>query len=543
MNDKPLKTAIIGWDSASFQIIAPLLEAGALPNLQHLMEKGSWGPLTSTLHPLSPTAWASFMTGMNPGKHGVFDFVSLDKDGYFRIANGGTVQAMTVWEWLSKADRRVAVVNVPMTYPPRKVNGCLIAGMDAPQIDRPFTYPPELARQLERHFGEYHVGVKAKGRPWESTTSFTERYVTNLCRLVQRRSDVVCYLLDNFTPDFLTVVFTAPDRVQHALGHLMAHPLTPQDGIGRVYRACDAALGRILKRLDEDWVVFVMSDHGACTYRRVFELSTWLLQKRWLYMHPLSGKDMLLNTLAPYRRRLGRLTGRLTKETSRLEQFFRQIEWSKTRAFALGAFGSIFIPTRDRFPHGIVEPGGQEYETICHRITKDLLEIRDPETGRPIVSAVHRGVDVYRGPFTAQAPDLLIETHSDYFVRNNLDQHTGQLTYPAGRYAGRSLAHTGRHTSTGLVVAAGKPFKAEQNRSGASIIDLAPTILYLNDLPIPTEMDGRPLLEWLQPSYRREPRFQQSDSSLQVDSSTLPPFDERDTNLLEAHLRDLGYLD
>jgi len=536
------KIAVIGWDAATFDVVTPLLQAGTLPNLKRLMSQGAWGHLESTLHPISPTAWASFMTGMNPGKHGVFDFIGMDQNRRFRILNGAAVKGKTLWARLSEANRRVAVVNVPMTYPPEPVNGALIAGMDAPRSDRAYTHPPELEAELCEHFGGYQEGVRTRSRIRTSVERFTAQYVEQLQEVTQLHGRVACHLLEHYPVDFLMVVFTAPDRVQHALGHLMAGTVSPDDGIGQVYQACDDALGQILERLDDGWTILVMSDHGACAYRRVFELSTWLEERGWLRLRSVSPATRAKTSLNPVWRRLSRLMGRPAPGRSRVEQFVDRIIWEETRAFAMGAFGSIYLNACGRFPEGIVK-GGTEYDRICRQITSELLSTRDAKTGAPVVKAVHRSAEVYSGPYVPLAPDLLVETTADYFVRNNLDQDEDRVTYPAGRYRGRSLAHTGRHTRNGILVASGGPFASKQNLDGAHIMDLAPTILHLSGLSVPTTLDGEPLLEWLNPEYyRRHPvRWRDSPATGTVGDRG-PSYDEQDEAAVESRLRDLGYL-
>ena len=536
------KMAIIGWDGATFDVINPLMQAGALPNLKRLMSKGAWGQLASTLHPISPTAWASFMTGMNPGKHGVFDFVGPDEDGRFRVVSGGAVRAETLWARLSRAGRRVAVVNVPMTYPPEPVNGFLVSGMDAPRRTQAFTHPPELAKELHDRFGGYQVGVRARAVALTAVDSFTPRYVRRLCDLTRLHGAVACDLLERHSPDFLAVVFIATDRVQHALGHLMTDGITPDDGIGQVYRACDRALGCILEKLDDDWTVLLMSDHGACAYQRVFELSTWLAMQGWLRLHPVRKYDALAEYLSPVQRRLSRLLNRSARPKPDKARFLDRIMWEETKAFAVGAFGSIYINTYDRFPNGIVEPG-REYRVVRDQIAEELLSIRDPQTGDPVVRAVHRASDVYQGPYARLAPDLLVETTNSYFVRNNLEQHEDHLTYAAGRYRGRSLAHTGRHTPNGILIAAGPPFSRAESRTGSHIVDVAPTALYLSGLPVPADMDGQPLLDWMELDYRRTHPVvratSQAPREVQRDASSYYP---EEAAAVEAHLRDLGYI-
>ncbi len=216
--------------------------------------------------------------------------------------------------------------------------------------------------------------------------------------------------------------------------------------------------------------------------------------------------------------------------------------WDETKAFALGAFGSIYINTSDRFPGGIVG-SDEEYRAICEQMTEELLATRDPETGKHIVRAVHRAEEVYQGPYVHMAPDLLIETTDDYFVRNNLDHQEGRLTYTAGRYRGRSLAHTGKHTADGILVAAGAPFTSGGNRGGARIVDVAPTILHLSGLPVPSYLDGKPLLDWLDAKYRQThpvnwDGLQLADAAARGETS----YDEQDAAAVEARLRDLGYI-
>lgn len=538
------KIAVIGWDAATFQVIRPLIEAGALPHLGQLMERGAWGSLRSTVHPLSPTAWASFMTGMNPGKHGIYDFISLREGGTFQLTNGGDLRQQTLWSRLSEAGRTVAVMNVPMTYPPVAVNGFLIAGMDTPAHATDYTYPANLRTEIESHFGPYQIDVRARGLPWQSVAHFTDTYVDRLCASVHQQGHVARYLLEKTELDFLMVVFTATDRVQHALGHLLAGPVTPDDGIGRVYRACDAATGQILEALDEDWTIFVMSDHGACAYRRTFEPNAWLMEQGLLKLRPEPRRGPWDDYLGPASRRLRRLLGLPPGSPSGLQRFLERIVWEETAAFALGAFGSIYINARDRFPKGSIT-SRDTYRAVCDRIVQGMLAVRDPVNDAPIVRRIYRRDEVYQGPNAHLAPDLLLETYEDYFVRNNLDHQEGRLTAPAGRYGARSLAHTGRHTPQGILVAAGRGIVPVGEQPEAQIVDLAPTILYLNRLPVPTTMDGHPLLGWLDPAYVAAHPAQTIQEHLggTAEGEALGEgYSTRDAAVIEEHLRNLGYL-
>jgi predicted AlkP superfamily phosphohydrolase/phosphomutase len=539
------KIAVIGWDSATFDVIRPLAQAGALPHLARLMERGGWSDLRSTQHPLSPTAWASFMTGMNPGKHGVYDFVCLHDDGaghsQFQLSSGAHVRQPTLWARLGDAGRRVAVVNVPMTYPPAPVHGVLIAGMDTPAHARNVTHPPALLDEIEARFGPYVIDPRARGLPWQTVARFTQTYVRSLCESVQQQGEVTRHLLAGDKFDFLTVVFTAADRVQHALGHLLAGTVTPDDGIGQVYRACDAATGRILEALGDEWTILVMSDHGATSYHRVFAPNAWLAAQGYLRLRPAPRRMPFAETLAPLRRRLRRRLGQTAEGEPGLGAFLDRIIWEQTRAFAIGAFGSIYLPTRDRFRQGALA-GGAAYDALCDELIAGLLALRDPQSGSAIVRAVHRRHEVYDGPYAHLAPDLLLETDDGYFVRNNLDHQQGQMVADAGRYSARSLAHTGMHTPDGILVAAGGPFAARGQQPPAHIMDLTPTILYLNGLPLPSTLDGQPLLSWLQPEYTAQQPVIWAETDAAADAAADAAYSERDAAVVAEHLRSLGYL-
>ncbi|MBX3014541.1 MAG: alkaline phosphatase family protein [Caldilineaceae bacterium] len=536
------KVVVIGWDAATFDVLQPLLEAGTLPNLQKLMARGTAGKLLSTLQPLTPPAWTTFMTGVNPGKHGIFDFIGLNSQGHFQVLTGADVRAETLWMRLSKVGKRVLVANVPMTYPPEAVNGTLIAGMDAPRHDLAYTHPAKLSEEIAQRFGEYRVDVKAGAPAGMDSASFTQQYVEALCAQTEQQGAVADYLFAREVPDFSMVVFTAPDRVQHALGHLLAQGVTPTDGIGLVYRACDEALGRLLRHFDEHCSILLVSDHGACTYERVFELGTWLASQGWLTLAPPARLERWHELWGRVQRQFARWLHLPIRQRPGLQQFLQQIVWEKSRAFSMGAFGNIYIATAERFAQGIVKSQA-EYEAICEQITTQLLAAKDPETGAPIVKAVHRADAVYTGPYRALAPDLLVETHTNYFVRNQLDHNEARLTYPAGNYGERALAHTGRHHPEGVLVAAGPAFQKQGQGLSAQLADLAPTILHLMGQAVPSTMDGQVLQRWFTPAYQAAHPIQSTGETDAAPTQLGVAYSQEEQQVVQQRLRDLGYLD
>ena len=139
------RVLVIGWDGATFELISPWVDQGLLPNTKRMMEQGSYGVMQSVIRPGSPQAWSSFVTGMNPGKHGIFNFIEKVKNSYrVTFVNAKARGGDSVWKILSHHGLRVGVMNIPISYPPEKVNGVFLSGLDAPGVESKFTYPETL---------------------------------------------------------------------------------------------------------------------------------------------------------------------------------------------------------------------------------------------------------------------------------------------------------------------------------------------------------------------------------------------------------------
>ncbi len=537
---------VIGLDGATWDVILPLARAGRLPALAGLMRDGAWARLLSVTPPLSPPAWTSFMTGANPGKTGIFDFIGRADDGTFRLVNGNWRALPSLWGLLSRADRRVVVLNVPMTFPPEPVNGVLIAGMDAPVKDRAVGYPEDIDRRLRAAGFRYRVDVHPSGLMADSPDAFTGRYIEEVNRVAREHGAVAGWLWEQEGPDFLMVTLVNTDRVGHAAGRALkdfadparAASLPDEHPIVATYRAADAVIGDLLAALPDTATVILMSDHGFQPYDRVLNLNFWLKENGWLALDERRLRPSRWGRLAPLWTRLRyRLTGYHRANLLERAAFFRAVDWSRTRAFSFGAFGSIFINVRGRDPYGIVDPG-REYETLCDEIAHGLLSLTDPDTGEPMIRRVRRGRDVYSGPHAWRGPDLLVETAPGYFIRNALDEYRPTLTYPAGRYGNRSLEHTGMHHPEGILLMRGPSVRARGEQPAAHIVDLMPTILRLFGIAPPDHVDGRVLHEWLDvDTLPGETRVDAAREGAPGEDYT-----REEEALVEEHLRGLGYL-
>jgi predicted AlkP superfamily phosphohydrolase/phosphomutase len=549
----PHRVMVIGLDCGTFDLIKPWAAAGHLPNLARLLESGSHGILESTIPTISPAAWTSFMTGKNPGKHGVYDFFQRKEDSYdvFIVRNNLTALG-TIFHRLSKAGYRVGVFNVPMTYPPEPVNGFMVSGLGAPD-NHQYTYPPELVNKLKAQ--NYTINNPAF-QP-ESAEEFLDKLIEN----TEIRAQAMLELLRQEPWDFFMVVFRDIDTIEAFYWHYMdpAHPLHDPNTSDRLrnaileyHKQIDAIIGEMLNAFGEG-VVFVMSDHGGGPLHKEVYVNNWLAQEGFLtFRHRKSLKSSLLSLL--------RMVG-LTKETitsaigwpavdwlkSRLPLQARtwvpwenpnlteMVDWSRTQAYSFGHIGQIFINLQGREPQGIVAPGA-DYERVVAEIVQRLQGLVDPETGEHVVTATHLRDELYHGLYTNQGPDInVIFQDMRYLV------HVGTEFAHSGIFGPPVHHETGTHRLDGMVIAQGRPIRTGQKNSRPSqIVDLAPTIYYLMGLPIPSDVDGEIMRELLTDSFLTDNEITQIDAVTHEAAPT--PWTDGEEAQVAKHLRDLGYL-
>ena len=548
------RVLVIGLDGGTLDLIGPWGRQGHLPAFAHLINKGASGPLRSTIPTISPAAWTSFMTGKNPGKHGVFDFIRRRPDSYQLEYVQTDLSSMgTMFRWLSQQGRRVGVIGVPMTYPPEPINGFMVAGSWAPENEC-CAYPSELAQFLWEQ--GYTINNAMAYTP-DTARAFAQ-YVEEVTEV---RASVALELLRREPWDLFMAAFRDVDTLQAFYWHDMdpAHPFhTPEraerfgDVILDHHRQLDRFVSQMLDEVGDDATVVVMSDHGGGPlYHEIF-INNWLLEKRLLALKRRSDVgDLYRKTL----RRLGINRSTVIKLlgwplANRLKRIFPswvehmvpwphtglidQIDWSRTKAYSFGSIGQIYINVRGREPQGIVEPG-QEYEEVVAHIVEELGKLADPETGTPISPRVFRREEIYWGPYADKGPDLnVVFGNMSCISHITLDAVQDRVLAPPADY------ETGTHRMDGMVVMRGPHVQRGAVPQSAQIIDLAPTILYLMGEPIPTDMDGRVLTEMLIPDFVSAHPIRWADRDvpgISISGWTL----EEEARMVQ-HLKGLGYL-
>jgi predicted AlkP superfamily phosphohydrolase/phosphomutase len=567
---KTPRLLIVGLDAATFDLICPWIAEGKLPNLAALMKNGAWGRLASILPPITPPAWTSFMTGKNPGKHGIFHFLGA-RPGTYKLSylNAASRRAKTIWRMLSDAGYTVGTMNVPFTYPPEHLNGFQISGMDTPSEKSPFIYPPELRSELVNLLGRFQLDIHYLG--YMSTDQRREQVLAELDRLDHQWLSASLYLMEKHPADVMMFTFMSIDTVQHHFWqymdatHHLHNPAAVErfgDAVLRVYQRLDDAVGQMLRKTASDTSVLVVSDHGGGpTSDRVVYLNRYLAQLGLLHyrkdersaLKKLTQKvirgsyTLLLSTLSSRQKSfLARTLPRLRKSFESAVTSFNQIDWTRTKAYCsevLASPPSIWINRKGVKPRGIVEQS--EYEPLLKLISDKLKELKDPRTDEPVIKRILRREEIFHGPYVNEAPDLILDWwETSHFSTSH--SFPEDMLRPAVEIRERKPSTRaewgGTHRRDGILIAHGEAFKKDAEIQGAQLIDMAPTILYLMGQPVPEDMDGRVLEELFEPAFIAANRVQ-VDGSAGLDAEQGAQYSDEEAAIVEERLKGLGYIE
>lgn len=542
------RAVVIGLDGATWSLVDRLVLEGVMPTLGRLKAEGASGPLWSVVPPMTATAWTSFQTGKGPGRHGIFDWTEPRTGSYlYSPIDSGRVQSRTLFELLSARGRRVATVNLPLTWPARPIHGIAVGDMLTPNKDTPgFTFPAEFKAELDRLVPDYRIDTWLCDRE-EDLLPFLER----LRALVDGRGRLVRRLMEQEAWDLFCCVWVEMDRMQHCLWHVF-DPLHPRHdqalaakyrpAILDIYRMLDDRIAEMVERRPPDSDVFFISDHGfgPCRYK-VF-LNTWLAQEGFLRFK--EGGRATRGRLQALRGALGKVgldTRKILDTAKKLgadrllssvsddfSRFAAEIDWEHTQAFCHGT-NAVRINLRGREKNGSVDPA--EYDAVVERLREKLLALRDPEGDR-IVWDVRRRDELYAGPHVELAADVLIAGHDDsvwfYYSEGDVPE---QVFEPSGWASGN-------HKPDGLFCAWGPSIEAGLHLEDANINDILPTLFALLGVPIPDDVDGRVLYEVLRGKTAVRPRWTEAEAW----SGAASTRDAATDRAIEERLRGLGYL-
>ena len=475
------RVIIFGIDGGTFNVVGPMLEAGRLPNLARMRAEGAAGTLDSVCPPLTAPAWATFLTALNPGRHGVFDFLAPPRHNYHRrLQNASALAAPRIFDTLSVAGLTVGAVNVPLTFPPRPVNGFVVPGMLTPKFAAKYLYPPSLYAEM-REPGEYFVDMD----PTNYEEGRDEAFVGDLHRVAEARKNAALHLYRSHRPDLFAVVFTGVDRLMHFFWDRT-------ELVQGHYEWLDAALGEFLKEGGDETSTLVISDHGFGPVEGEADLAAHLVRHGFMtmrekrspsprrFMDAVARLDFLnLRKRLPRRWRAA-ARGRVMERLS----VFAAVDWTRTVAFPGTAtqYG-VYLNVAGREPEGIVARA--DHERVRDEVTASLDELRAGMAARAL-----RREEVYHGPFVDDAPDLYVPLWEDGI--RLLEFSDDPAVAPRRR-------RPGEHRREGIIFARGPAVAAGSAPRDATLADVYPTATYLLGQAVHAGLDGRVLTEIIAP--------------------------------------------
>ncbi|MGH2808902.1 MAG: alkaline phosphatase family protein [Actinomycetota bacterium] len=532
-----VKAAMIGLDGAAWHLVDPLIDDGHMPNLATLRASGGGGVLDSTIPTYTPPAWTSAATGVNPGRHGIYGFLegNAQNEGLV-LVHSGKIRASTIWEIANAQGAKVGVYNLPLTYPPRELDGWMVSGMMTPGYGerlKGFAFPRPVEERILQWVPDYVLDISPNWETDWKDASLCKRIVDSLA---QRRL-VLEKLLTEDTPDVLFAVLEAPDRLQHVYYRYMdpademydsaaGKEIRPE--IVKCFAAMDDIVGLVAEHADDG--VIVCSDHGFTAWE--FSVHTNALLQQWGYLKIKPAARAMqtgpARAMVPLAKRvLPAKTARKAKGKT-----FAAVDWSKTKAFASpipqqGIF--INIAGRERF--GIVPES--EVQGLKDDIARRFESLTGPE-GKPVTDRVWRSEEVFHGDALDGAPDLLPVLRNHRFELDDELFHKEPFT---------DLAHLPRgvHHPDGIVVVSGTGVGAGGSLH-TSVLDVTPTLLYMAGLDVPEGLDGTVMSAAFDPEHLQDRPISTtaplSSSSKDEDS----PYSAEEEAVIEESLRGLGYL-
>jgi predicted AlkP superfamily phosphohydrolase/phosphomutase len=487
-------------DGADHGLVGELVAKGRLPVLEGVIRDGAYGPLRSSLPAATPTAWSSFLTGLNPARHGIFNFSTNANRAPSRVESARSRAGVPLWRTLGAAGIRSAFVTVPFTYPAEDIDGIVVSGYGGPAT--PQITPAAAAAAIRaRHPGLVTAHHPMRERWWEDFDRYARLLVEHVGQV-----ESVCEQCFELEPDLgvLVVDFMSTDFAGH-LGYARLDPNHPAhdpaaagDELVQVYQAVDTACGRLIdaarERFGEEPTVLMMSDHGMKPMYWVFHVNRWLEERGHLRYRRRSLQRLRGTRLAPLAvadQRLARGSGAWSALADRLpflppaavDRAFADIDFPRTRAYSFATGGQLYLGETS---------GAVRDPAYAERLAAELEALTHPETGEPLLHVLRKR-DIYHGPYLDRAPDLILLTrdervHIDSMRRRGVPaMEVHSHLDPENAYG-----YSGHHGVDGILAARGPGIRPGAVPEGSGIVQMAATILRLHGIEA-DDLDGAPI--------------------------------------------------
>lgn len=530
----PSKIVLLAMDAGDKLLIQKWAADGKLPTMYSLLSRGLVGGTESVVGLYEGSTWPSFYTGVNPARHGFHRLTQINPGTYefYRCNPGEFIKAEPFWNYLSSAGKKVAILDIPLSGICKGLNGIQILEWGSHDGVYGFhTWPEKLKREVIERFG--HHPAKPSCDSYERSPNDFRRFKNQLIRGVNKKCELTVHYLTKGSWDFFAQVFTEGHCVGHQCWHLHdpTHPNYDRkisaltgDPVLEVYRAIDAAIGKILAHIDESTLVFFLATHrmahnigGSFLLVEILERLDLLKRKPMSRAPKQQGlikrgfgelKDEwhklpnpIRDTLKPFLSPLYNLAKHFIGggDVSQISSTF-DLKQCKCFPHENGNLVSgIRINLAGREPEGLIKPG-EELNGFCRELRRDLLDIIDINSGRRMVKRVIKTSDIFQGEYVGHLPDVLVEWDEHILIgskRLNDDRScrlkvtSEKIGLIEGEY---TYCRTGDHRPEGLFTVTGSGISPGAIGRTISIMDFAPTFLNLFGVTN-GHLDGKPIRE------------------------------------------------
>ncbi len=537
---KSPKVVALGLDGASWSALNPWLAKGRLPNIKRIIEHGCSGPLMSIIPPVTCPGWRCYSTSKNPGQLGVFWWTGWDRaKGKLTFPNAHSFKGIDFWDYLGAAGHRVAIINMPTTYPPQAVNGVMVSGFGAP-LDRDrsalyerITYPDTWWEEIRKRY-DYRIDMR-----WVDTND-KWHMLAEIADLITMRFRLLLDLLKSGEYGFLHMTIFYINTLQHFYGM--------DEVVAKAWELIDKFIGRLM---DVGCYLVIFSDHGMMKIEHSFMINNWLIEEGYLKLKMDAGDFIslldswgvqklgwqerhvtaLAQKILPWRIK-DRIPGMYPfLKTNMIDQ---KVDWRASTAVSLSQ-GVIYINRKLL---------GENYEGVRSELCQKLMLLQLPDNGKKVIDEIHLQEDVYEGEYIDLAPDVVAMPADGFEMYGGIGGGTFQV---------RERAWSSGNHPEGIFMAYGEDIGHKQKSGGpiqtslsqasqpqASLLDVAPTIMHIMDVPLAEDMRGRVLQEIFTPESRLSSKQIKYQAALQKENDTTSKNTENQH--LRKSLADLGYL-
>lgn len=376
---KKSRTFVLGIDGVPYSFLKKKFKNGEMPNLADLCSNHNYKKMNSVYPTISSVAWTSYMTGTNPAKHNIFGFVDRDSNPFgIKIPTARDRKAKTLFKKLSDLGKKVIVMNVPVTYPPEKVNGIQVAGFlctDINKVSNPSSFNDWLKSR------DYVIDVDA----WLARTDKKE-FMNKLHKALDKRFEIAFELMNKEKWDFFQLHIMETDRLQHFYWNDIENNGEFTNDTNNFFDKLDDFIGKLENKLSKKDSFLILSDHGFCGIKNDIQLNTWLEKE---------GLLMFENNVE-----------------KKLDNYSRE-----SICYSLLP-GRIFVNLESREEKGSVKK--EDYKDVRNDIKKRLLDFKNPENGEKIIDKVFFREEIYDGEYIEGAADIIAHPNNGYDLKGRV---------------------------------------------------------------------------------------------------------------------------